>query len=362
MKIVTVIGARPQFIKAASFSARVSKTTNVEEVLIHTGQHFDENMSTVFFQELEIPAPKYRLDIHSLSHGAMTGRMLEEIEKILLIEKPDWVLVYGDTNSTLAGALAASKLHIPVAHVEAGLRSQNMKMPEEVNRIITDRISEILLCPTQLAIDNLLQESYPESKIKYTGDIMYESLLKAKNIIDKNPAKIISPHLSTWRESKYVLATIHRAENTDNIEHLKNIISALNSIQENIAVLLPLHPRTRHIINQHAVKCNFQIIDPVGYFDMVFLMMHSNCILTDSGGIQKEAYFLKKPCITLREETEWKETLSHKCNQLVGNDTQKIVQAFLSLSSINFDFSEKYYGDGNASEIILDQLINQATK
>lgn len=358
MKIVTIIGARPQFIKAASFSARVAKSSEVEEIIIHTGQHFDDNMSGIFFNELNIPSPKYRLDIHSLSHGAMTGRMLEEIEKILLIEKPDWVLVYGDTNSTLAGALAASKLHIAVAHVEAGLRSHNMKMPEEINRIVTDRISELLLCPTQLAIDNLLEEGYNPIKIKYTGDIMYDTLLKAKGILDKNAVKIVSSELIAWKDSNYVLATIHRAENTDNIAHLKNIISALNSIQENTTVLLPLHPRTRHIIKQHDIKCDFQIIDPIGYFDMVFLMMHSNCILTDSGGIQKEAYFLQKPCITMRAETEWKETLVHNCNQLVGNDTEKIIEAFFKLSKLDLDFSENYYGLGNASELILDQILN----
>jgi len=351
MKIVTIIGARPQFIKAASLSRAIAKHDDIEEVIVHTGQHFDTNMSEVFFTEMQIPKPHYNLDINSLGHGAMTGRMMEQIEKILIKEKPDWLLVYGDTNSTLAGALAAKKLKIKVAHVEAGLRSYNMKMPEEVNRILTDRISDVLFCPTQQAIDNLESEGYNniDCKVVNVGDIMYDSAL-FYNTLENEGVKGLPKN--------YILATVHRAENTDDLQKLKNIFSALDDIHKEYPIVLPLHPRTKNILEANGIKTYIQIIEPVGYLDMVSLIKNSKAVITDSGGLQKEAYFFKKQGFTLRDQTEWVELIEIGCNQLIDVLNDDIAATVLNSIDKELDFSKEIYGEGATSEKILEVLMN----
>lgn len=286
MKILTIVGARPQFIKAAAVSRAFSKINSINEIIVHTGQHFDENMSNVFFDEMDIPVPKYRLDISSLSHGAMTGRMLEKIEEILLIESPDFVLVYGDTNSTIAGALAASKLHIRIIHIEAGLRSYNMQMPEEVNRIVTDRLSTILFCPSEQSVLNLEKEGITEN-VFVSGDVMHDASIYYHGL---NRAKI----KNNFNE-KYILSTIHRAENTDDKEKLSGIIAGLNEVNNNyMKVIMPLHPRTKIKLQDIGIDIDFELIDPVGYFDMIHLIENSNQVITDSGGLQKKLISLKR--------------------------------------------------------------------
>ncbi|MEA3383322.1 MAG: UDP-N-acetylglucosamine 2-epimerase (non-hydrolyzing), partial [Campylobacterota bacterium] len=299
MKIVTILGARPQFIKAGSVSRMISNYKEIQEVIVHTGQHYDANMSDIFFEEMQIPKPDYFLGIGGKSHGAMTGQMIEKIEEVALKEKPDWIIVYGDTNSTLAGAIVASKLHIKLAHIEAGLRSFNMKMPEEVNRILTDRVSNILFCPTNTAIKNLENEGYNniDCKIVKSGDVMQDGAMFYKNLAVKPTCYI---------KDEYILCTIHRAENTDDERRVTNIFEALNEIAKEKQVILPLHPRTKKILNN--LKLNIQnltLIDPVGYLEMVWLIDNCSLVMTDSGGLQKEAYFFNKQCITLRDETEW---------------------------------------------------------
>jgi len=355
MKILTVIGARPQFIKAATVSRELVKA-GIQEVIVHTGQHFDHNMSKVFFDEMEIPHPNYNLEISSLNHGAMTGRMMEKIEEVLLSEKPDWVLVYGDTNSTLAGALAASKLHIPVAHVEAGLRSFEMKMPEEINRILTDRISKLLFCPTPTAVKNLDREgfSYIDADVILSGDVMYDAVLYYKEKV-----KTLSTILRTVKlsDKPFVLATLHRAENTDDPNRLNQICDALNEIQKEIQVVLPLHPRTRATLKSQNINLLAKIIDPVGYFDMLALLENCRLVMTDSGGLQKEAYFFNKYCITLRDQTEWVELVEAQANFIVGADKNKIIRQFHELFNKNFPAQNAMYGKGNAAGIVVENLI-----
>ena len=352
-KIITVVGARPQFIKAATLS-RQFKLLGIEEKIIHTGQHFDANMSEIFFDEMEIPKPAYQLDIHGVSHGAMTGRMLEGIEKILMTEKPDGVLVYGDTNSTLAGALAAAKLHIPVIHVEAGLRSFNMEMPEEINRILTDRISNALFCPTDTAVNNLMREGFDNMPIQIikNGDVMQDA---AMYYADK--AQLKSDIIRKAGLNKFVLATIHRQENTDNPENLKNIIEGLNAIHKEIPVVVPMHPRTRNILAQNYQLPDFTIIDPVGYFDMIMLLKSCEMVITDSGGVQKEAFFFAKHCITLREQTEWVELVDKGFNFLVGSDIDKLRDAFDFFRNKQSDFSIDLYGNGKAAEMAAAEIF-----
>ncbi len=352
-KIITVVGARPQFIKAATLS-RQFKLLGIEEKIIHTGQHFDANMSEIFFDEMEIPKPAYQLDIHGVSHGAMTGRMLEGIEKILMSEKPDGVLVYGDTNSTLAGALAAAKLHIPVIHVEAGLRSFNMEMPEEINRILTDRISNALFCPTDTAVNNLMREGFDNMPIQIikNGDVMQDA---AMYYADK--AQLKSDIIRKAGLNKFVLATIHRQENTDNPENLKNIIEGLNAIHKEIPVVVPMHPRTRNILAQNYQLPDFTIIDPVGYFDMIMLLKSCEMVITDSGGVQKEAFFFAKHCITLREQTEWVELVENGFNLLVGSDIDKLRDAFDLFRTKKSDFSINLYGNGKAAEMAAAEIF-----
>ncbi len=352
MKILTIVGARPQFIKAATVSRVIQQTPGVEEVLIHTGQHFDKNMSDVFFDEMGIPEPEYNLGISSMSHGAMTGRMLEGIEQILLDEKPDWVLVYGDTNSTLAGALAASKLHIKVAHVEAGLRSFNIRMPEEQNRILTDRISTVLFCPTDVAIDNLHSEGYEglDIRVSKAGDVMYDAALYYGDRA-KQPEWISDLNV----HNGFALATVHRAENTDNPDRLREIILAINEVHITTPVILPLHPRTKLIIQKLGLHLDVHIVEPVGYLEMVYLLKTCDFVLSDSGGVQKEAYYFKKSCFVLRDETEWTELVEHGANKIVGANRQAIVTAATERVS-DIDFSHELYGAGDAANKIVAYL------
>lgn len=344
MKIITVIGARPQFIKAAAVSNKLRK--NNKEILIHTGQHYDENMSKIFFDELNIPYPDYNLSVGSGGHGKQTGEMLIKLESIYEKENPDIVMVYGDTNSTLAGALVASKMLIPVIHVEAGLRSFNKSMPEEQNRILTDHISNLLFAPTDTAVKNLESEGIIKN-VYNVGDVMFDAIMHFKDVSLKRSNIIDKLNLNN---SEYILTTIHRAENTNDILRLKNIIEALNESDKTI--VLPLHPRTRKYINDYNlnINTNIKLIEPVGYLDMISLEGNSSKIITDSGGVQKEAFFMKKPCITMREETEWIETVENGWNILVGTDKDKILD-----SIVNFmpnKPQKKIFGDGNSSEKI----------
>ncbi len=356
MKIITVIGARPQFIKAAALSREFAKHSEIEEIIVHTGQHFDANMSEVFFEEMEIPKPIYNLEINSLSHGAMTGRMIEGIEEILLKEKPDLLLVYGDTNSTIAGALAAKKMHIKVAHVEAGLRSFNMEMPEEVNRILTDRISDYLFCPTDSAVENLMKEGYEniESKIVRTGDVMQDA---AMFYAQKSEEK--SNILSQIGFEKFALATLHRAENTDSKKRLSSLVEGLNKIHDTICpVVLPLHPRTKAKLEHHNLELSVKTINPVGYFDMIELLKNCSLVMTDSGGLQKEAFFFGKNCVTMRDQTEWVELIDNNVNVLVGSDKEQLLIAAKEMLVKESNFEIDLYGKGTASKQIVDALLN----
>ena len=353
MKIITIVGARPQFVKAAALSRELAKHNDIEEIIVHTGQHFDANMSGVFFEEMQIPKPKYNLAINSVGHGAMTGRMLEGIEQILLDEKPDLLLVYGDTNSTIAGALAAKKIHIKVAHVEAGLRSFNMAMPEEVNRILTDRISDLLLCPTQTAIDNLNQEGYQniDAKIVNCGDVMQDAaLFYAKTSQEKASIG------NTLPVEKFILCTLHRAENTDDPKRLTAIVEALNEIHQTTPVVLPLHPRTKAKIEALKITLNVKLIEPVGYFDMIELLKKCALVMTDSGGLQKEAFFFQKNCVTLRDQTEWVELIENKVNVLVGANASKIKTATKQMLAQQPNFDINLYGNGKACENIVREI------
>nr|WP_294871395.1 UDP-N-acetylglucosamine 2-epimerase (non-hydrolyzing) [uncultured Pedobacter sp.] len=357
MKILTIIGARPQFIKAAVISHEISKHDELNEVMVHTGQHFDNNMSNIFFEEMNLPKPKYHLDINSLGHGAMTGRMLEGIENILVEEKPDWVMVYGDTNSTIAGALAARKKHIKVAHVEAGLRSFNMNMPEEINRILTDRISNVLFCASKSGIDNLKIEGFDnfDIDVRYTGDVMFDAVkfysdrLEATNEIVSNLPK------------DFILATLHREENTNDLIALKVLIESLNYINKNIMpVVIPIHPRTKKILEENNLNLDAIMIEPVGYLDMLSLLRQSKLIITDSGGLQKEAYFCKKPCVTMRNETEWTELVDYGYNIIAGNKSfDKIIESVNLGFKIDMKIAKMdIYGEGNAGTIIVDYFLN----
>ena len=356
-KIITIVGARPQFVKAATLSRQFA-LLGVEELIIHTGQHFDANMSDVFFDEMEIPKPAYQLDIHGLTHGAMTGRMLEGIEAILLTEKPDAVLVFGDTNSTLAGALAASKLHIPLIHVEAGLRSYNMEMPEEINRILTDRISNILFCPTDTAVNNLKREGFENinARIIKNGDVMQDAAMYYAAKAEEK-----SDILSKINLPKFILATIHRQENTDSADNLKNIIFGLNEIHKQVPVVVPIHPRTRNILAHQNIVPEFTLIDPVGYFDMIMLLKTCELVITDSGGVQKEAFFFGKHCITLREQTEWVELVENGFNILVGSDAEKLVAAYEYFKTKKSDYSIDLYGKGHAAEFAAQEILKLLT-
>lgn len=356
LRIVTIVGARPQFIKAAAVSRVIRNhyADQIEEVLVHTGQHYDENMSQVFFDELDIPHPRFNLEISGGTHGAMTGRMLEAIENVLLAEKPDWVLIYGDTNSTLAGALAAAKLHIPVAHVEAGLRSFNMRMPEEVNRILADRVSSRLFCPTETAVENLAREGVTTG-VSLVGDVMYDVSLYYRDVARERSDALKRLGL---KEHEYVLATCHRAENTDDPCRLREIARALGELAARQPVVLPVHPRTAKILEAGglgATMKDVKLVDPLPFLDMIRLEQSARVVLTDSGGVQKEAYFYGVPCVTMRDETEWVETVECGWNQLVGADSLKIVAAVDSATRP--ESAPLLYGDGNASGTIVEKLL-----
>jgi len=353
--IITIVGARPQFIKAAAVSRMIRSIGQFEEKIVHTGQHFDTNMSDIFFSEMAIPKPHFQLAIHSLSHGAMTGRMLEQIESLLMTEKPNAVMVYGDTNSTLAGALAAAKLHIPLVHVEAGLRSFNMDMPEEINRIVTDRISNLLFCPTQTAVDNLMNEGFNHlpCSIELAGDVMQDAAVFYAKMANQKPSL---PEALGLKDIPFILATFHRQENTDFPENLSAIVQALNHLTKEIKVVAPLHPRTKKIMDERNLKADFIVIDPVGYFEMIQLLENARLVLTDSGGLQKEAFFFNKFCVTLREQTEWVELVQGGYNQLTGANYNAILNATLEALNKNFVKGHQFYGGGEAASNITNSL------
>jgi UDP-GlcNAc3NAcA epimerase len=361
MKIVTVIGARPQFVKAAAVSRALRGVTDIQEVLVHTGQHYDENMSDVFFKELEIPEPRYNLGVGSGPQGQQTGRMLGEIERVLSEEHPDIVVVYGDTNSTLAGALAASKMHIPLAHVEAGLRSFNRAMPEEINRVVTDHVADILFAPTDAGMRNLLREGIDKAKVFLVGDVMYDAAVQVGN--DGAEQTLEQCGIES---GEYVLATIHRAENTDASDRLQHIFAGLKEVARRIPVLVPLHPRTRAALQRDGLfQCNdadLRLIAPVGYRDMMHLEHHAALIATDSGGVQKEAFFHRVKCVTLRDETEWVELVQMGWNRLVPPESAEAVRNGITRSLETeepADVSEELYGGGWAADRIVDILVRK---
>lgn len=357
-KIVTVIGARPQFIKASAVSRALQSSGRLSEVLIHTGQHFDSNMSEVFFSELAMSAPKYNLGVHGGSHGAMTGRMLESIERILADENPEAVLVYGDTNSTLAGALAAAKLHIPVAHVEAGLRSFNMRMPEEINRILTDRISTWLFTPTEAAVQHLRSDGVPADQIIPVGDVMYDVALHFGARVSAQGGSLARLALSS---GSYALATVHRAENTNDPARLQIIVTALSATARKLPVVWPLHPRTRGVLQRNGLldklaAAGVRLIEPVGYLEMVQLEKYAALVVTDSGGVQKEAYFFRVPCVTMRDETEWVELVEAGWNRLAPPDDPDKVMAAIRNALGTRGREVSPYGDGDAADKIVARL------
>ena len=354
MKILTIVGARPQFIKAAMLSKAIAKCGIIKERILHTGQHFDQNMSDVFFEEMKIPYPDYKLNCGAGSHGEMTGKMIIEIEKIIIEDLPDFVMVFGDTNSTMAGALVASKLHVPVIHIEAGMRSFNKKMPEEINRIVTDHVSEYLFCPTMQAVENLYKETIVKN-VFHVGDVMYDAILSFNDFAEKKSNILSDLNIS---RRQYYLSTVHRAENTDFKENLAQILFALSQIaSEQCPVILPLHPRTKKLIQNYdlekLISNSVKVIAPVGYLDMIMLEKNAKMILTDSGGMQKEAYFQKVPCVTMRNETEWTETVLAGWNCLAGSNAENIIRA----ANSSFQKTEiQDYGNGNSAEKIIEIL------
>ena len=379
MKMVTVVGARPQFIKAGAVNRAIQesnkKKSRIREIWVHTGQHYDTLMDKVFFEELKLPKPDYHLGVGSGSHAKQTGLMLERVERVLEKEKPEMVIVYGDTNSTLAGALAAAKLNIPIGHVEAGLRSYNQAMPEEINRLLTDHLSTFLFCPTDQAVQNLLKEGIKDGRtriVKNVGDVMYDSILYYSKIAERRsailqelglytPNSVRNADLRSLRTPNYYLATLHRAENTDDPEKLKSILEALNKIGRNTPTVLPLHPRTKKRMESYHFLSKFKnikFIDPVSYLDMLKLEKKAKAILTDSGGVQKEAYWLRVPCFTLREETEWVETIKSGWNVLTGTNAKRIVEEVGHLEKRRkHPKGRKIYGDGKASQKIVRILM-----
>ena len=362
MKILTIVGARPQFIKAAPVSRAIRKQNT--ETLVHTGQHYDDNMSGVFFRELGIPAPDYNLEVGSGGHGEQTGLMLQRLEPLVEQEQPDLLLVYGDTNSTLAGALTAAKLHIPLAHVEAGLRSFDRRMPEEINRVVADQLSNLLFCPTLTAVDNLKREGIGSNEkldqhIYEVGDVMYDAVLHNLALAETHAV----PQLASLgvKPQGYTLATVHRAASTDDADRLRSIVAALAQIGSKAQpVIFPVHPRTRKVMATLGIVPGdkVRLIEPVGYLEMLNLERNARLIITDSGGVQKEAYFLAVPCLTLRDETEWVETVASGWNRLVGTDTNKIVTEAQGWAqgSTPTDPPPPLFGNGHAGERIAEML------
>ncbi|SCA63103.1 UDP-2,3-diacetamido-2,3-dideoxy-D-glucuronate 2-epimerase [Chlamydiales bacterium SCGC AG-110-P3] len=357
MKVVTVVGARPQFVKAAVVSQAL-RQHGAQEVLVHTGQHYDDKMSDSFFRDLEMEPPSYNLAVGSGSHGVMTGRMLQGVEEVLLSERPDWVLVYGDTNSTVAGALAAAKLHIPVAHVEAGLRSDNRRMPEEINRILTDHCSDLLLTPSSVATQRLLKEGLASTAIAEVGDVMVDAA-RIFGLRARDQSSVLSRLELVAGE--FILLTVHRAENTDSIDRLNGILEAVNRISRDNVIVWPMHPRVRACIAQQGIDLgrieNLLVMEPVGYLDMLSLLSGCSLVMTDSGGLQKEAYLFEKPCVTVRDETEWTELCDAGYNMLTGSDPEVIVSAVGSMLRCTLDWKSGLYGDGFAADRIVSRLI-----
>ena len=376
MKIVTIIGARPQIIKAAALS-RAIKThfkDQIHEVIVHTGQHYDDNMSQVFFDELGIPRPDYNLHVGSASHGIQTARMIEGIEKILIDEKPDYIVLYGDTNSTLAGAVAASKIHVPIVHIEAGLRSFNKSMPEEINRIVCDHCSTLLFTPTTTGLNNLVHEGFKANndgpynidnpKVYHCGDIMYDNSLYFSTVADQKVDLLRRLGLDG---KPYILCTLHRDSNTDHAERLNAILEALLELSAELPIVLPLHPRTKKMIQQlsnattierlHSNN-NIQIIEPVSFLEMIQLEKHASLVMTDSGGVQKESFFFKKPCVILRPETEWVEIVEVRAATLVDADKQAILKTSRDYLQNPPEFFPKVFGDGHAAEFMLKAMLN----
>jgi UDP-GlcNAc3NAcA epimerase len=354
MKIATIVGARPQFIKAATVTRALIERGNVDEIIIHTGQHFDERMSDIFFQELNIPKPTHNLDIHGGRHGEMTGRMMIALESVITAEKPDCLLIYGDTNSTLAGALVAAKLNIPIAHVEAGLRSFNRAMPEEVNRIVADRLSELLFCPSETAVTNLANEGM-EQGVFNVGDVMYDAALHFSNADDVRDR--LSRDLSIGPKG-FFLVTCHRAENTDDPLRLRAILEVLDALAASEKIVMPMHPRTHNCIEKYGfakLTQKLTLIPPASYAEMMFLASNAKKIITDSGGLQKEAFFFRVPCITIRDETEWVETVTLGWNQIVGADRARLLEAVASPTA-GWDETSQPYGDGQAAHKIAERL------
>lgn len=349
MKVVSIVGARPQFVKAAVVS-RALHAAGIAEIIVHTGQHYDGNMSDIFFDELDIPRPAIHLGVGSGPHGAQTGRMLSGIESIIVEERPDWLLVYGDTNSTLAGALAAAKLHVPVAHVEAGLRSFNRRMPEEVNRVLTDHVSDLLFAPTQSAVENLSVEGIAGARVQLVGDVMKDAVLYYANRSGASGMRLEELGLRT---RGYLLATVHRAENTADPDRLAAIMKGLVAASSTTTVVLPLHPRTRAALEDtdllREVAHHCRVLDPVGYLDMLVLEKGAALIVTDSGGVQKEAFFFQVPCITVRDETEWVELVELGWNRLVPPTSATAVAEAIAEQYGEQGFDSALFGNGHAS-------------
>jgi len=360
-KILTVVGARPQFIKAGVITRLICEIFSdaLQEVMVHTGQHYDANMSRIFFDQLKLAKPKTNLGVGSGTHGEQTGKMMLLLEKEILSEKPDMVLVYGDTNSTLAGALAAAKLRVPVAHVEAGLRSWNRAMPEEINRIVVDHVSDLLLCPSDVAVDNLKREGIVEGVVK-TGDVMYDSAIYCAQRAEENPEEFDRLCREFGIEAgSYYLATVHRAENTDYPENLKQIVSAFEQLPDG-KVVWPVHPRTKKALKTNQITCGENIIltSPLSYLDMLLFLKHAKMVLTDSGGVQKEAMFFKVPCVTLREETEWTETVDCGWNIVAGSEAQRILNAVAAHPGLAKKDISRIYGTGQSGLQVIESIIS----
>lgn len=365
MKLLSVVGARPQFVKAAMVSRAIARRRSdgvaVSDVLVHTGQHFDANMSTRFFDELDIVAPAHNLAVHGGPHGEMTGRMMLALEPVIAEEAPDWVIVHGDTNSTLAGALVASKMHIPVAHVEAGLRSRNRGMPEEINRLVADALSEVLFAPTRVAVENLRAEGIDSRHIEEVGDVMFDATLHYSVISQHDPSRLSRLGV----DGSFILVTVHRAENTDDAERLRGIVDSLVELADGSSIVLPLHPRTREALKARGwlemVSRRLTVLEPVGYLDMLALTAAADVVVTDSGGLQKESYFLGTPCVTVRDETEWTELVDIGANRLAGPSPASIGEAVAT--ALDVDCAPgTLYGAGNSAELIVDRLLHDAAR
>lgn len=353
MKILCVVGARPQFIKLGALQQAIKKNSEIKSITVHTGQHYDSNMSEIFFEQLEIDKPEYNLEINQIERVESISKMVNGIKEILFTEKPDWVVVFGDTNSTLAGAMAAKELNIRVAHIEAGLRSFNNEMPEELNRIQTDQKSDLLFAPTLTAIKNLKDENYHSNQIVHCGDIMLDAFefYKRKALLLNN----IIPNLP----SKFILCSLHRQGLLENREALAEVIESLNEINEIIPIIFPAHPRTFNVFRNMAVPITFRIVDPQSYFSILNLLDKCCMVITDSGGLQKEAFFAKRGCITIREDTEWVELVEAGVNLLAGLSKEGIIHAFELACKTQFDFSKQFYGNGDAAEIIINKLVER---